>query len=86
MRELSLVQLAQTYSLRVHLSLSRIGFLAANDGKFFGRLANGKTCTLRTSDRVLQWFSNHWPVDLAWPPDIPRPLPSPTRDHPKEAA
>lgn len=86
MREYTLVDLAQSYSAFVNLSLSRIGFLAANDGKFFGRLANGKTCTLRTSDRVLQWFSDHWPAGLEWPADVPRPLPSGNHDHPREAA
>ena len=27
--------------------------------------------------RIIQWFSDHWPADLAWPHDIPRPDPSP---------
>ncbi len=30
-----------------------------------------------TYNRVLQWFSDHWPGELPWPPDIPRPAPSP---------
>ena len=51
------------------------------------RLRRGHTITLRRVARVLQWFSDHWPADLEWPSDIPRPLPSaPTRDHPQEAA
>ena len=51
------------------------------------RLRRGHTITLRRVARVLQWFSDHWPADLEWPSDIPRPMPStPTRDHPQEAA
>lgn len=30
-------------------------------------------CTVRTFDRVLTWFNQHWPGDLEWPRDIPRP-------------
>jgi len=22
----------------------------------------------------MQWFSAHWPAELAWPEDIPRPM------------
>ena len=34
-----------------------------------------------TYDRVIQVFSNDWPADLPWPPDIPRPAPQlPTRE------
>ncbi len=28
---------------------------------------------VRTKVRILQWFSDHWPADLEWPPDISRP-------------
>ena len=76
MRETHLVALSQCYADHRRLSLSRVGFLAANDGKFFVRLKAGKTCTLRTTERVLQWFSDHWPEDLDWPTDTPRPRPS----------
>ena len=33
---------------------------------------------------VAQWFSDHWPADLAWPSDIPRPPPLP--DSPADLA
>ncbi len=36
------------------------------------RLAEGRV-TLATVQRVEQWLSDHWPPDLAWPADIPRP-------------
>lgn len=28
---------------------------------------------MRRVNRILTWFSTHWPTDLAWPPDVPRP-------------
>ena len=31
---------------------------------------------MQTYARALQWFSDHWPLGLPWPADIPRPEPS----------
>ena len=76
MQETTLIGLAQNFAGSRQISLSRVGFLAANDGKFFDRIRAGGTCTLRTAERVVQYLSNHWPEDLDWPPDIPRPEPS----------
>ena len=76
MMEISLVRLARAYSSHRGISVARVGFLAADDGKFIARLESGKTCTLRTADRVSRWLSEHWPSDLEWPPDIPRPEPT----------
>ena len=36
-----------------------------------------RSSTSRRAARITQWFSDHWPEDLAWPVDIPRPAPSP---------
>ena len=63
-----------------------IGRLAAGSGDFYARLKNGHDLTTRRAASVVQYLSDHWPADLAWPSDIPRPLPSPDRDHPQEAA
>ncbi|MDE2905532.1 MAG: hypothetical protein OXQ28_05545 [Acidobacteriota bacterium] len=38
------------------------------------RLAEGRV-TIATAQRVTQWLSDHWPDDLDWPTDIPRPAP-----------
>lgn len=38
------------------------------------RLAEGRV-TIATAHRVTQWLSDHWPADLDWPSDIPRPAP-----------
>lgn len=42
-------------------------------GDFFAGLLAGKGCHLRTANRVMAWFSDNWPADLAWPRDVPRP-------------
>lgn len=42
-------------------------------GDFFKRLDAGRDCQTGTADRAMQWFSDNWPEDLAWPKDIARP-------------
>ena len=76
MREITLVRLARCCAVYRKVSLPRVGFLCANDGKFINRIAKDGTCALRTASRAMLWFSGHWPEDLEWPPDIPRPEPS----------
>ena len=81
----ALVGLSEAFASHRGVSLWRAGHLAANRGSFFVDLKSKKRhCQTNTYTRVLQWFSDHWPADLAWPSDIPRPLPNP--DHPQEAA
>ncbi|MDF3420188.1 hypothetical protein HKX23_17705 [Sulfitobacter sp. KE29] len=61
------------YSCHSGLSLATVSTYAANDGKFFRRLDEGAGCTLKTAERVVEWFAANWPDDLEWPRDIPRP-------------
>lgn len=32
---------------------------------------------MRRARKALQWFSDNWPLNLEWPSDIPRPVPTP---------
>jgi hypothetical protein len=45
-------------------------------GDFFQKLLAGGDCRTSTAERALQWFSDNWPDDLAWPRDIARPAKS----------
>ena len=76
MDERALVELARLYANALGVTLWRVGFLAANDGQFFKRLENGRTCTLRSAQSVVQYLSDRWPPDMEWPPEIPRPSPA----------
>lgn len=69
----NLVKLAADYSSHTGLTQATVSTYAANDGKFFKRLEDGSSCTIRTADKLGQWFSDHWPEDLEWPRDIARP-------------
>ena len=73
----SLVRLGRLYAAHVGISLSTAGRRLANHGAFFDRLESGHTITEARAERVARSLSHHWPVDLPWPPNIPRPAPAP---------
>ena len=70
-----LVRLARMYAAHRGITLSTAGRLLANHGAFFTRLLSGHTVTEVRAERVAGAISHRWPVDLAWPADIPRPAP-----------
>ena len=77
----TLVTLASGYARWRGVSLWRVGHLAANRGSFFVDLEEGRRhCQTDTYSRVLQWFSDHWPSELTWPAEAPRPQPSSAHD------
>lgn len=76
MDSVNLHQLAVLYASYRSISLARVSNLVCRNAYLFKRLGQGFSCTLKTYNRVLQWFSDHWPLDLAWPADIPRPPPA----------
>ena len=70
--------LGQIYCNATGLSEARVADLACSNPYLFKRLRENKGCTVKTYNRVLQWFSDHWPADdLLWPADIERPEPGP---------
>ena len=50
---------------------------ACSKGDLFARLRAGKGLTVSTYSRTLQWFSDHWPPGVPWPPEVARPDPAP---------
>ena len=68
-----LLHLAEAYATHRGLKLSTVATYAANAGVFFSNIQAGKSCTLRTYERVVGWFDTNWPADLEWPRHIPRP-------------
>ena len=69
--------LVSTYGSHSGLSHSYVCLLSAKESMLLKRLAGGAGVTTRKLDRIFQWFSDNWPLDLPWPDDIPRPDPSP---------
>jgi hypothetical protein len=68
-----LLDLAAAFGAHTNKSHWRVSFLARGDGQFFKRLAEGKSCTLKTAAAVMDWFDANWPADLTWPKHIVRP-------------
>jgi hypothetical protein len=69
----SLLAVARDYSEATGLSLATVATAAANDGKFFARIARGAGLTTRRYECVMLWFSERWPQDLPWPENADRP-------------
>ena len=74
-----LIRLVHEYARAVGLTTRTVSTYAAGSGDFCDRLERGHDLTTRRAARVVQWFSDHWPADLPWPDDIPRPAPSAER-------
>ena len=61
----NILKLAEMYFAARKLSLTTVSLYASNQGMVFLRLRSGEGITVRRRDRILQWFSDHWPADLA---------------------
>lgn len=71
-----LLQIASLYAAHRGLSVSTVSTYMGGSGDTLARLERGHDIMTRRAARFLQWFSDHWPADLDWPPDIPRPPPT----------
>ena len=56
------------------LSPKTIWGRAVGDARFFQRIEAGHGFSVRTYDKAVQWFSDNWPEDAVWPPEVPRPV------------
>ncbi len=70
---ITLILLFDRYCGHVGRSEARISTLIFNHGARISKIRAGADFTTRSFEHALQWFSDHWPADLAWPEDIPRP-------------
>ena len=75
----STIVLMQRYADKRGIALSTLGRLTVGSSTVADRMRAGRV-TIGTVVRIEQWLSDHWPDDLAWPADIPRPPPSGRED------
>jgi len=73
MTPLAIIRLMDAAAAHNGLSAHSVGRYASGSGDFYARLLAGHDITTRRAHRVVQWLSDHWPADLDWPADIPRP-------------
>jgi len=70
--QLSLV--AREFSSAKELSVGRVSTLVFGDGaKLAAVIAGRADLTTRRFEAALLWFSDNWPDDVSWPPDVLRP-------------
>ena len=53
--------------------------IAIGSSTAWHRLPEGGV-TVRTANRLMRYLSDHWPEHLEWPPDVPRPEPTPAEE------
>lgn len=71
--EQKIIALIMLWAEHKHKSVRTISRLVTGSGDMYDRLQSGHTITTRRANKILQWFSDHWPVDLPWPSKIERP-------------
>ncbi|MFN4058185.1 MAG: hypothetical protein ACK4HW_08390 [Roseinatronobacter sp.] len=69
----TLITLADMLAAHQGVTHYAISMRALKKGDFFSNLKRGGDCRTGTAARVMNWFHENWPDDLAWPSDIPRP-------------
>ena len=70
----STIILMQRYAEWRGIALSTLGRLMVGSSTIADRARQGRV-TFATAQRIHQWLSDHWPADLDWPSNIPRPRP-----------
>lgn len=68
-----LLTATRLYAAALGISISAASRRAMGDGRFFARIDEGCTFTVRIYDRAMQWFAVNWPKNTPWPPHVPRP-------------
>jgi hypothetical protein len=69
------------------LKTTALSWRLFGDSKKLGALEEGADIQVTRYEKALRWLSDHWPADVEWPTDAPRPaqasdvegkLPAPT--------
>ncbi len=58
------------------LSEARVATLMLGSGQSLARLRGGADIGVRRLSEALQWLSDNWPENAAWPDHVERPLPA----------
>lgn len=69
----NLLTLGARYGAAIGLQEATVGRQCAADARFFSRIREGKTFTVKKFDDVVRWFSLNWPAQECWPSDVCRP-------------
>ena len=78
--------LVETFAAATGRRETTVAALCAGQAHAIDRLRGGASMTLRRARRIVQWLSDHWPDDLAWPDGVDRPAPEPPAGGPRSDA
>ena len=65
--------LSAEFCARSGLAQSTVWMRAAQDARFLDRIQGGGGFTIKTYDKLLEWFSANWPPGAQWPDIVERP-------------
>lgn len=68
-----LLKLSYEYCRINKINNTTLSIYIFNNSQVIFNLRNGSTMTVRNYERAVEWLSDHWPEDKAWPDFIERP-------------
>ena len=68
-----IVRIADLYAASAGIGRKRLSTIVFNRGAKLDGIASGGDLVTGTFEKAMQWFSDHWPKDVAWPADVQRP-------------
>lgn len=73
-----LVRLTDAYCASRGVSAATVSGIIFKNSRTIPRVKAGGDLATRSYERAVQWFSDNWPTDQAWPADVER---RPTPEH-----
>jgi hypothetical protein len=77
----TLLILSDAYVVASGRTRSTLSTVAFGGGRVLERIEDGGDITTGNFERALQWFSDNWPADTAWPDGIDRPVAAAKSEH-----
>lgn len=68
-----LITVADEYGRAAQVEEKTVSSRVFQDSKKLAAIRGGSDITVGRYNAALGWFSQNWPVDAAWPHDVPRP-------------
>jgi hypothetical protein len=69
-----LLTLSRVYMQAEGVSTTTLSHRMFNDGKKLTAIEAGRDIQVTRYERAVQWLSDNWPKNSAWPADISRPV------------
>jgi hypothetical protein len=82
----NLLKLATAYAKATDRSMKTVSKEAYGSAYFFEQLKAGEaSITVQRADKLLRWFGDNWPTDVAWPTLMPVLFRGPAKEPPQTA-